>query len=77
MSENTSHLGIMLLDELALCIACALSLPHASTTRASARSLLNAGKGQLHEHDAIRIAKLLDNLDASSLTGQLRYDGQR
>lgn len=56
---------------------CLCALPHASATRANAGSLLNTGKGQLHEDDAIRVAKLLDNLDTSSLTGQMRYDGER
>jgi len=54
MAANSSYLGIMLLDDVSLCIAC---------------------RGQLREHDAPRIAKILDIADRDSeLVGQLPFN---
>jgi len=54
MTANSSYLGIMLLDDVSLCIAC---------------------RGQLREHDAARIAKMLDGVDRDlEPVGQLPFD---
>jgi len=58
MRSNSAHLGIMLLDDMLLCIAC---------------------RGELHEQDATRIARLLKavgNPD-SETCGEVSFDQHR
>lgn len=82
MASNSAHLGIMLLDDMLLCIACQpaqstlFNLYKPTLTFDTANSI---GRGELHEQDATRIARLLKavgNPD-SETCGGVEFDQHR
>jgi len=73
MTANSSYLGIMLLDDVFLCIACQSAISTRKLWPTSHDRL--SGRGQLREHDAARIAKMLDGVDRDlEPVGQFPFD---